>query len=109
MSTLHFSSDIGLAPGPLAGPWKNCEVDIFFAAISKTGQFIGRGGHSRKCPFPGLMLVESLGFCFCSNVQAGLPKKRFLFGHLFLNTTNVFCAKKQVGHACICPRRVTAG
>ena len=40
MSTLHFSSDIGLAPGPLAGPWKNCEVDIFFAAISKTGQFI---------------------------------------------------------------------
>ena len=27
------------------------------------------------------------------------PKKSFLFGHLFLNITNVFCAKKRVGHA----------
>ena len=40
-------------------------------------------------------------------IQAGRPKKRFLFGHLFLNITNVFCAKKRVGHACICPRMVT--
>jgi len=40
-------------------------------------------------------------------LQAGHPKKRFLFGHLFLNITNVFCAKKRVGHACICPRMVT--
>jgi len=40
-------------------------------------------------------------------IQAGRPKKRLLFGHLFLNTTNVFCAPKQVGHACICPRMVT--
>ena len=34
------------------------------------------------------------------------PRKGF-FCHLFLNITNVFCAKKQVGHACICPRMVT--
>ena len=31
----------------------------------------------------------------------------FAFGHLFLNVTNVFCDKKRVGHACICPRMVT--
>ena len=35
MSTLHFSSDIGLGPGPLADPWKNCEVDIFFLPRSQ--------------------------------------------------------------------------
>ena len=35
-------------------------------------------------------------------------EKKYLFGHLFLNMTNVFCAKKRVGHACICPRMVTA-
>ena len=34
-------------------------------------------------------------------VQAGRPKKSFLFGHLFFNITNAFCAKKRVGHACI--------
>ena len=54
----------------------------------------------------------------------GLAKKSFFFGHLFFNTswppqeklfiwslffniTNVFCAKKWVGHACICPMMVT--
>ena len=31
------------------------------------------------------------------NLQAGRPKKRFLFGHLFFNITNVFCAKKRGG------------
>ena len=40
-------------------------------------------------------------------VQAGRPKKSFLFGPFFFNITNVFCAKKWVGHACICPRMVT--
>ena len=40
-------------------------------------------------------------------LQARLAKKSFLFGHLFFNITNVFCAKKRVGHACICPRMVT--
>ena len=40
-------------------------------------------------------------------IQAGRPKKRFLFGHLLLNITNVFCAKKRMGHACICPRMVS--
>ena len=41
-------------------------------------------------------------------IQAGRPKKRLLFGHLFFNNiTNVFCAKKRVGHACTCPRMVT--
>ena len=44
---------------------------------------------------------------YVETVQAGRPKKRFLFGHLFLNLTNVCCAKKRVGHACICPRMVT--
>ena len=36
-----------------------------------------------------------------------VAKKRFLFGPLFFNITNVFCAKTWVGHACICPRMVT--
>ena len=40
-------------------------------------------------------------------LQARRPKKMFLFGHLFLNITNVLCAKKRLGHACICPRMVT--
>ena len=40
-------------------------------------------------------------------VQAGRLVKTFLFRHLFLNITKVFCAKKRVGHACICPRMVT--
>ena len=35
------------------------------------------------------------------------PQEKVLFGHLFFNITNVFCAKKRVGHACICPRMVT--
>jgi hypothetical protein len=39
--------------------------------------------------------------------HGGRPKNSFLFGHLFFNITNVFCAKKRVGHACICPRMVT--
>ena len=33
-----------------------------------------------------------------------LAKKISLFGHLFFNITGVFCAKKRVGHACICPK-----
>ena len=40
-------------------------------------------------------------------VQAGRPKNSFLFGPLFFNITNVFWAKKWVGHACVCPRMVT--
>ena len=40
-------------------------------------------------------------------LQARLAKRSFLFGHLFFNITNVFCAKKRVGHACICPRMDT--
>jgi len=28
-------------------------------------------------------------------------EKLILFGHLFFNITNAFCAKKRVGHACI--------
>ena len=39
-------------------------------------------------------------------LAAGGAKKSFLFGHLFY-MTNVFCAKKRVGHACICSRMVT--
>ena len=35
-------------------------------------------------------------------------RKSFLFGHLYFNITNIFCANKRVGHACICPRMVTA-
>ena len=41
------------------------------------------------------------------HIQAGRPKKSFLFGPFFFNITNVFSAKKWVGHACICPRMVT--
>ena len=35
------------------------------------------------------------------SLQAGRPKKSILFGHLFLNITIVFCAKKT-GGACLC-------
>ncbi len=41
-------------------------------------------------------------------IQACRPKKSYLFGHLFFNITNAFCAKTKLGHACICPRMVTA-
>tara|TARA_B100000513_G_scaffold33035_1_gene12660 strand:- start:413 stop:892 length:480 start_codon:yes stop_codon:yes gene_type:complete len=34
-------------------------------------------------------------------VQTRLAKKIVLFGHLFFNITNVLCAKKRVGHACM--------
>ena len=37
-------------------------------------------------------------------VQAGRLVKTFLFRHLFLNITKVFCAKKRVGHALVSPR-----
>ena len=41
------------------------------------------------------------------------PRKAFFLATFFsisfnMNITNVFCAKKQVGHACICPRMVTS-
>ena len=52
--------------------------------------------------------------CFCWIYQwvqyklaAPRTKKSYLFGHLFFNITNVFCAKKRVGHAAclyICPK-----
>ena len=43
-----------------------------------------------------------------SQASSWLGKKSFFFGHLFFNITNVFCAKKRVRHACICPRMVTS-
>ena len=43
-----------------------------------------------------------------TRLQARLAKNGFFFGHLFFNITNGFCAKKRVGHACICPRMVTS-
>ena len=53
-------------------------------------------GLKKMCP-----ILTGLKKCV---LQAGRPKKSFLFGHLFLNITNIFWAKKRVGHACICPR-----
>ena len=44
--------------------------------------------------------------CHCvmyMRIQARRSKTLSLFGHLFFNITHVFCAKKRVGHACICP------
>ena len=56
-------------------------------------------------------MYGTYGCVLCNTVYklaAGRPKKRFLFGHLFFEyKTNVFCAKKRVGHACVCPRMVT--
>ena len=53
--------------------------------------------------------IEFIGGCTGTTIylQARLAKKSFLFDHLFFNITNVFCAKKRVGHACICPRMDT--
>ena len=52
-------------------------------------------------------VVSSLGLLqyslYDQGIQAYLAKKSFLFGHHFSNITNVSCAKKRVGHACICP------
>ena len=54
-------------------------------------------------------LVSSVQFGeHLMRLQARLAKNGFFFGHLFFNITNVFCAKKRVGHACICPRMVTS-
>ena len=39
------------------------------------------------------------------------PRKAFYlttFFSMYTYITNVFCAKKRVGHACICPRMVTS-
>ena len=54
---------MGSGPGPLADPWKNCEVRIFVVA-SKTGQFIDRPrGHrsyfvamAPKCKAPSFVI-----------------------------------------------------
>jgi len=43
-----------------------------------------------------------------TEVQARRLKKLPLFGHLFFNTTDVFGAKRRVGHAYICPRMILA-
>ena len=66
--------------------------------------FSGREGIYGQAPQGVLAFVLGLGH---DPLQAGRPKKSFLFGPLFFNITNVFCAKKWVGHACICPRMVT--
>ena len=61
-------------------------------------------------PYPGtffLMVPQYLVVWPWPVIQAGRPKKSFLFGHIFSHITNAFCAKKRVGHACICPRMVT--
>ena len=51
-------------------------------------------------------------YVMCTTVlqklAAAPPQEASLLGHLFFNIPNVFCAKKRVGHACICPRMVTA-
>ena len=47
-------------------------------------------------PYPGtffLMVPQYLVVWPWPVIQAGRPKKSFLFGHLFLNITNIFCAK----------------
>ena len=57
---------------------------------------------------------RSLGFIeglLKVRVQARRVKKSFLFGHLFFNITNVFCARQKTGGACayICPARMVTG
>ena len=37
-------------------------------------------------------------------MEARLVKKSFLFGHLFLNITNIFCAKKGGGTCLYMPQ-----
>ena len=45
-------------------------------------------GLKKMCP-----ILTGLKKCV---LQAGRPKKSFLFGHLFLNITNIFCAKNKL-------------
>ena len=49
-----------------------------------------------------------LQYCVTEVVPtSSLGQEKLFFGHLLFNITNVFCAKKWVGHACICPRMVS--
>ena len=54
-----------------------------------------------QCTYVGILCT----YLFWSTSSLG--QEKLFFGHLFFNRTNVFCAKKRVGHACICPRMVT--
>ena len=85
------------------------ETPTFGGYNFKTGWMRTIQGHKKEAPIAFWRMTRLLYWKkVTKRLQAGRPsKKRFLFGHLFLNITNVFCAKKWVGHACICPRMVT--
>ena len=64
----------------------SCSIHVLARLRGNTEACITSVPHWSTLPTP----------CSIEYVQAGRPKKRFLFGHLFLNITktNVFCAKK---------------
>ena len=57
----------------------------------------------------GLVSEKNLSRIVLYYTQARRLKKLSLFGHLFFNITDFFCAKKRSRHDCICPRMGTAG
>ena len=69
--------------------------------IARSRATIFRGIRSRLSRV--LVSFWKTGFWVDSRIQAQTPKRLSLLGHLFFNITNVFCGKKRVGHACICP------
>ena len=58
-------------------------------------------------PYPGtffLMVPQYLVVWPWPVIQAGRPKKSFLFGHIFSHITNAFCAKKAGGTCLYMPQ-----
>ena len=52
--------------------------------------------------------IRTAGEDFPTKAAGLASKKSFLFGHLFFNITNVFCAKTRMEYAFPCPRMVTS-
>ena len=78
---------------------------------------VKRGGPHSPSPAPGPVIQVYLSPYDSSTKKivprgTSLPpqqKKLSLLGHLFLSRTLVFCAKKRLGHAFICPRMLVTG
>jgi hypothetical protein len=69
---------------------------------------VRRAAKQKNAKKAGGFLVFAQKRYLCGKVFWGiLRKKRIAKNSLKTGITNVSCAKKRVGHACICPRMVT--
>ncbi len=53
-------------------------------------------------------LLNNRAYLYEDTYKLAAPRKAFYLATFFSNMTNAVCAKTRVGHACICPRMVTA-